>query len=170
MHTDSLGAMHELDEPGSAPRLREYDDWGELIEEHWNDGVEHALFTTYDALGRPLHREERAGASLVADSVYDSVYDVPVSSPLDISQDNVMGRLVEASSSSGSTFYSYDGLGRLAGKSYTSTDPDLAGAVLDEKNELHDDGSPKALHFHLPDNGNADERIEYASDSAGRVK
>src|ERR1044071_9628573 len=169
MHTDSLGAVHELVERGAVPRLREYDDWGELTKEHWNDGVEHALTTTYDALGRPLHREERSGASLVADSVYDYTYDVPQSSPLDIAEANLMGRLAATSSSSQSAFYSYDALGRLAVKTYSSTDGD-PGGILVEQSVLHDDGSPKELHFRLPDTGNADERIDYVSDSAGRLK
>src|SRR5262249_14937593 len=130
--SDSLGRVHELDELEAAPQIRTYSSWGDLLEVAWTDttttpAVEHKVDMRYDGLGLLQHSEERQNGSLDSATVHDYLYDLAASTPLVIDNENVLGRLAEASTPGGSVFMSYDGHGRLAARTYISNDAVDAG-------------------------------------------
>jgi YD repeat-containing protein len=64
-HFDTLGQMLELDEPGSAPQFRSYDNWGELTLTQWNDTTHHSVERS--AYDQPIRRARPLGASRGSD-------------------------------------------------------------------------------------------------------
>lgn len=168
---DSLGQMLELDEPDSAPRLNTYSRWGELVRTVRNapgnsSSTALAVVSRYDAFGRLVHSEQQTGGVADAATLNDYQYDQPVSVTPHLTPTNVLGRLAQASSPTGTTSFSYDSLGDLNGRVFT----DNAGGVYVEQHTTHGDGSPAALDLLLPDTAFADEHVDYLYDSAGRGK
>jgi len=179
-HYDSLGWLLEFDEPPSAPQFRSYDSWGELTQTQWCDNGSIAPCPTsdrrsilkYDALGRVIHSEDQTMNVVDAATVNDYTYDKPVtiSTPqTTLTTTNVLGRLVQATSPTSAIALSYDTLGRINAKAFTDTTVTPATVYL-EKHDIHGDGSEQTLHLQLPDTLFKDEKIDYAYDSAGRVR
>jgi RHS repeat-associated protein len=62
--------------------------------------------------------------------------------------------------------FSYDGLGRVNARTHV----DGINGIYIEKHGFHGDGSQAWLELNLPDNKFARERVDYAYDSAGRMR
>ncbi|HMG24733.1 MAG TPA: hypothetical protein VK607_25525, partial [Kofleriaceae bacterium] len=164
---DSLGQVLELDEPDSAPQLRTFSNWGELTSvKRTASGSTATLWvrSTYDAYSRLIHQEQSRNTAVDADTVMNYQYDAGVNLAPQVTPTNVLGRLAQASSPTGSTSFSYDAFGRINARVFT----DSQGGLYVEKHTAHDDGSPKFLDLLLPDTGYADEQVSYTYDSAGR--
>lgn len=165
---DSLGQLLRLTEPSSTPQERIYSDFGELKQVAWHPPVpeaSHAIYKSYDALGRLTYSEEQNEGVTDPETVNKYGYDIPGPSPL-INPTNVLGQLAIASGPTGDIVFSYDGLGRTNGRSYTDT----AQNVYVDRQGFHADGSPSWIELNLPDNNYQTERAEYAYDSAGRLR
>src|SRR5882757_6538903 len=170
-HTDSLGQVQELDEQGNAPQLNTYSNWGELREVRRNLTVAGAPVASvvakqYDALGRLIHSEQRDNGVVDPDTVNDYAYDQAVNAAPQVTATNLIGRLALASSPTGDMAFSYDSLGQMNARVFT----DGTGGMYIEKHGTHADGTPATLDLLLPDTGFVDEHVDYAYDSAGRMK
>jgi YD repeat-containing protein len=121
---------------------------------------------TYDALGRVLHGEEQSNGIADPETVNDYFYDQPVNVAPQVTPTFMLGRLALVTSPTGSTSFSYDGLGRINARIFT----DSGSSVYIEKHKLHTDGSPELLDLLLPDTTYVPERVSYAYDSAGRTR
>ena len=164
---DSLGQVLELDEPDSAPQFRTFSNWGELTSVKRNSfGSISTLWarSTYDAYSRLVHQEQSRDTAVDADTIMNYQYDAGVNLAPQVTPTNVLGRLAQASSPTGTASFSYDAFGRINARVFT----DNRGALYVEKHTAHDDGSPKFLDLFLPDTGYADEQVSYTYDSAGR--
>jgi RHS repeat-associated protein len=118
----------------------------------------------YDALGRMVHSEQQDNDVVVPETVNDYLYDQPVDLAPQLTATNVLGRLSQASSPTGTVSFSYDAFGQVNGRVFL----DLQGGMYVEKHTAHADGTPAALDLFLPDTGYADEHVDYRYDSAGR--
>ena len=170
-HYDSLGHVLELDEPDSAAQFRSYSNWGEPVQVQWCDATtspctDRRTLVSYDALGRLMHGEDRTGGAVDVDTVNDYTYDQPANFVNSLVPAHLLGRLASASWPTGRVSFSYDGLGRVDGLGFD----DAHGNTYVEKHTYHADGSPSELHLLLPDTGFKDERVDYAYDSAGRLR
>ena len=168
---DSVGQILQLQEPESAPQFNKYSDWGELIETQWTDttllpSVDRRLVSTYDALGRVTHREERNNGLPDPDTVNEYLYDLGVSVPPQVTPTYVLGRLAQAKAPTGEVFFSYDVFGRVNARAFT----DIQGDTYVEKTTIHADGAASVLEFDLPDTGYKQERVKYSYDSAARLR
>jgi RHS repeat-associated protein len=170
---DSLGQVLELHEPDNATQFRAYDSWGELTQTQWTDATaatpaDRRTITTYDALGRMTHAEDRTNDDVDAETVNDYSYDQPANSRTPpVTATNVRGRLAQATSPTSTTSFSYDGLGRINAEVFTDT---TTSKVYVEKHSFHGDGSPSALDLLLPDTQFKNEHVDYTYDSAGRSR
>jgi RHS repeat-associated protein len=170
-HYDSLGQVLEFDEPESAAQFRNYSNWSELMQVQWCDATtspctDRRTITSYDALGRITHSEDRINNLVDPATVNDYAYDQPATFVNLVTPTNVHGRLASASWPTGRVSFSYDGLGRVNARGFD----DGRGNNYIEKHTYHGDGSPSELHLLLPDNGFKDERVDYTYDSAGRLR
>lgn len=165
---DSIGQLLWLNEPSSAPQQRDYSDWGELTATTWYPTVAEptrGVAMAYDALGRLLSSVERDGG--VPDPATSSKYryDAPGSSPF-MTPTHVAGRLSSATTATSHVALSYDGFGRVDARSFT----DDTFTPYFERRRFHGDGSQASIELRLPDNAYQPERVDYAYDSAGRVR
>jgi RHS repeat-associated protein len=166
---DSLGQVLELSEPEAVPQHYSYSRWGELLEMHRTEpssGTVKRVVNRYDALGRVIHREQRNGDDVIAETVNDYFYDQAVTGIPQVQPTHVLGRLALATSPTGSEALGYDAFGRINARVFT----DNQGELYIEKHAFHGDGSPRTLDFLLPDAAFDLERITYQYDSAGRGK
>ena len=167
-HYDSLGRLLELDEPDAVPQVNTYSSWGELRQVHRATAAGGSLDTIkrYDALGRLTHSEEKQDGQTDPDpeTVNDYLYDQGVNVAPQVTPTNVIGRLTQATSPTGSISLSYDAFGSVNARVFTDTQ----GGTYVEKHAFHADGTRAALDLFLPDSGFADEHVDYQYDSAGR--
>jgi RHS repeat-associated protein len=165
---DSLGQILELDEPTSAPQTRTYSDWGELTAVTWSPvspEPKHSIINGYDALGRVTYSEEQNDGTTDPATYNKYSYDVPGTSPY-VTPANVGGRLASASGPTGNVVFSYDGFGNVNARSYTDVDSN----IYVEQQGFHGDGSQASITLQLPDNSYQPERLDYAYDTAGRMR
>jgi RHS repeat-associated protein len=166
-HHDSLGQLLQLDEPDSVPQHYTYSRWGELLQMHRtvaSTGAVKRVVNTYDALGRVIHREQRDGNDVIAETVNDYFYDQPIAGVPQVEPTHTLGRLALATSPTGSEAFSYDAFGRINARVFT----DNQGELYIEKHAFHGDGAPRSLDLLLPDAAFDPERVAYHYDSAGR--
>jgi RHS repeat-associated protein len=171
---DSLGQVLEFSEPDSATQIRTYDNWGELTQVQWSDATtspatDRRTMTTYDALGRKTHAEDRTNNVVDAETVNSFQYDQPVNNTTPpVTATNVLGRLSKATSPTSTVSFSYDGLGQVNAEVFTDK---ITNEVYVEKVASHADGSPLALDLLLPDTQFTKiEHVDYTYDSAGRTR
>jgi len=164
---DSLGQVTSLSEPTNATQTRAYDSWGELKTVEWHPATEpvHGIQITYDSLGRTLASYEENNHVLDPLTVNTYAYDSPGASAR-ITPLNVKGRLAMASSPTEDIVLGYDGLGHVNARSFT----DLNNVEYVEEQGVHADGSQAFIQLRLPDDGYAAERVDYAYDSASRLR
>ena len=165
---DSMGQLLWLNEPSSAPHRRDYSDWGELTDTTWYPTLAEptrGVAMAYDALGRLLSSVERNGG--VPDPATSSTYryDAPGSSPFMIPT-HLAGRLSSATTAASHVVFSYDGFGRVDARSFS----DDAYTPYFERHGFHGDGSQAWIEVRMPDNAYQGERVDYAYDSAGRMR
>jgi RHS repeat-associated protein len=173
---DSLGQVLELHEPDSAVQFRSYDNWGAMTQVQWNDTTtasptDRRTIVAYDALGRTVHTEDRTNNVVDADTVNDYLYDQPVNftTPVVIS-DNVLGRLSQARSPTGTVAIGYDGFGRVDTNVFTDSTVNPAKVYVSTQTYL-DDGSLDIHSLRLPDTDFLKrETVKYTYDSAGRTR
>jgi RHS repeat-associated protein len=185
---DSFGQLVELDEPYSAPQFRGYSSWGELQQTYHarfdpqspfsdptgTDVIDIGdanttlinLVNRYDALGRLVHSEQQNNGVADPDTVNDYAYDQAVTVAPQVTPTNMLGRLAQATSPTGTVSFSYDAFGRPNARVFT----DNSGGSYIEKHTFRGDGAPTDLDLFLPDTGFADEHVHYVYDSAGRGK
>src|SRR5262249_54309415 len=148
---------------------RTFDDFGELIRVDWAATSAGPPFSSivhqYDALGRLVHSEEQNNSVADAATLKDYAYDTGVVTP-QVTPTNVLGRLARASAPTGDVVFSYDAFGNANAKNFR----DSGGTAYVEKHTFHGDGSPVSLELDLPDTGYTAERVNYAFDSAGRLR
>lgn len=164
---DSLGQVLALSEPASAPQTRTYSDFGELKEVTFTPPLpepRHTLVTTYDVLGRVIGAEERNGGVTDPATRYSYIYDTPSSSPL-VDPTALLGRLSLAKGPTGDVGFSYDAFGRVNARTFFD-----AGTVYVEQQGFRANGSQAWVQLQLPDNNYVAERVDYAYDSAGRLR
>ena len=94
-------------------------------------------------------------------TVNDYVYDQGVSIAPQVTPTNVMGRLAQATSPTGSISLSYDMYGSVNARVFT----DAQGGTYVEKHAMHADGTRASLDLFLSDTGFADEHVDYQYDS-----
>jgi hypothetical protein len=161
--------MTRLEQPGVAPQAVTFNSWGQVTQVQWCDDPSLApcpitkdrrIITQYEARGRVVHSEDQAGGQTVPGSVLNYHYD---HSP------NGIGQLDTAFWPTGELVFGYDTLGRVNVRSFFDTTVSPLGQYV-ESHEFHDDGSEKTLHLFLPDNAFRNEKVDYAYDTAGRVK
>ena len=178
-HTDSLGRVTKLEEPGVAPQTRIFDSWGEVTQVQWcNDlgtascppGQDRVSLIQYDAMGRVTHREDKAGGQTVPETVSDFSYDANSSAIEGVPRNNVLGRLASAIWATGQEWFTYDDLGRVNSRTFVDTTVTPNPPHHYEIHEFHDDGSEKTLHLAIQDTNKEDEQVNYDYDSAGRIK
>ncbi len=168
---DSLGQVTQWQDPESAAQFISYSNWGEPLEVRWVDAtvspsVTRQVLSAYDALGRVTHREERNNGATDADSVFDYFYDVGTTVVPQVVPTHVKGRLARAKAPTGDVYFSYDLFGRVNARVFT--DPQLTKYV--EKTTFFGDGAPRTLQFFLPDTSFLPEQVDYAYDSAARLR
>jgi len=166
---DSLGQLLELNEPETATKYLAYSDWGELLEVQSTDtttNTDHRLVTRYDALGRRIYQEERNNGVTDPDTINEYFYDVGVSVAPQVTPTYVLGRLAQVKAPTGEAYFSYDAFGRVNARTFT----DPTANIYIEKSTFHGDGARSALEFYLPDTGFNQETVEYAYDSAARLR
>lgn len=168
---DSFGQLLQWQEPESAVQSARFDDWGELAEVSWTDTTatpvaHHTVRSSYDALGRILHHEERSNGVVDPETVNDFFYDTGKSPTSLVTPTYVLGRLARIQGPTGDVFFSYDALGRQDTRTFTDNDD----TVYVEKSLFHADGSLAALEFYLPDTGFQREWAEYTYDSANSLR
>jgi RHS repeat-associated protein len=157
-----------LSEPSNAPQSRTYDSWGELKKVEWHPTSPepvHGIEMTYDSLGRTLASYEENNYVLDPLTVNTYTYDTAAVSTR-ITPTYVLGRLAKASSPTEDIVFSYDELGNVNARSFT----DLNDVDYVEQQGFHADGSQAWIQLQLPDNGYANERVEYDYDSASRLR
>jgi RHS repeat-associated protein len=164
-HYDSFGRVLELDEPDAVPQINTYSSWGELLQVHRATAaaVNLDVRRRYDALGRVTHSEEQRNGVVDAETVNDYLYDQGVNVAPQVTPTNMIGRLAQATSPTGSISLSYDAFGRVNARVFTDTQ----GGTYVEKHAVHANGILAALDLFLPDSGFADEHVDYQYDSAG---
>jgi RHS repeat-associated protein len=174
----STGQLTQLQEPGLLPQYRSYDSWGDLSNVSWTDFSEAATPSRvtsyhYDPLGRLASSSMQDVDSATGESTPDPegavsyAYDVPLTSgPTgnQVTPTNVLGRLAQATWSTGSVALSYDYAGRSNARVFNAD-----GQFAIDKHTYHADGTLSALDYQLFDNGFRDEHFDYAYDSAGRT-
>gem|GEM_PF-1237131 len=172
---DSLGRLLELREPDAAPQVRSYDSWGSLTQTQWLDTTttpptDKRVVHRYDPLNRLVHSEERVDQVVDSETVADFQYDLPdtLASPA-WTGSFVLGRLAKATWAAGAVSFGYDGLGRMNARVYRDRTR-APSAVYLEKHRFHDDGAQASLKFLLPDTAYALEHVDYAYDSARRLR
>jgi len=165
---DTLGQTLHMTEPASAPQDRVYSNWGELKSTTWSPTApepKHSIVSVYDALGRLVSSEEQNGGSTDPATVNKYSYDHAATAPF-ISPTNVLGRLASASTPTDTVALSYDGFGNVTGRSYT----DVSSSAYVEEQGFHADGSQSWVQLRLPDATYVPERMDYAYDTAGRLR
>ena len=147
------------------PQINTYSSWGELLQVHRATAAAVNLDVRgrYDALGRLTHSEEQRNGVVDAETVNDYLYDQGVNVAPQVTPTNMVGRLAQATSPTGSISLSYDAFGRVNARVFTDTQ----GGTYVEKHAVHADGTRAALDLFLPDSGFADEHVDYQYDSAG---
>jgi RHS repeat-associated protein len=179
-HYDSLAWMTRLEEPGVAPQTRTFDTWGEVTTVQWCFDSSEApcptqdrrTVTSFDGRGRVFHSADLTDSSgqlqPVPQTVRDFHYDTNSAAIGGIPRNNVRGRLATATWPTGLERFTYDDFGRVNSRTYVDTTV-TPNPHNYEIHEFYADGSEKALHLQLQDTNKADERVNYAYDSAGRV-
>jgi RHS repeat-associated protein len=163
---DSLGQVMQVSEPGTADRLFDYSDWGEITTTRWMDGlIEKSVVSQFDAASRLVHKEERIGGVQDPATVSDFTYDVPASPSPMLQPTFLRGRLSAATSASGITAFSYDALGHMNARAFK----DELGVYINQSS-YHSNGDLAALTFRLPDSGYAPETVSYTYDSAVHLR
>jgi RHS repeat-associated protein len=168
--SDSLGRVLMVEEPGASPRTNRYDSWGNQVATTWHDdGIIHALTTTYDGFGRPLRsvettKDEDEQEASEARLFFQFAYDRPSGDPNHLSATNLLGRLSHARSPAQAVFFGYDGLGNVQAVSRVGD----AGLRHAETYTYRVDGSIQTMAFHLPDSDEP-ETVRYQFDSAQRI-
>lgn len=166
-HYDSFGRVVGKQEPEGAFQSNSYDSWGASTATWWIDqGTEHRIVATYDALGRVSHKEERNAGVTDADTVNDYVYDASLAVGPEVTPTNVLGRLAKATAATGSVYYSYDAFGAVNAETHV----DEGGARYVQKTTAHANGTVAALDLYLPDTGYTQEHVDYTYDSASRAQ
>lgn len=166
---DSQSRVIELTEPSSAPQSRTYSNWGDLLKIEWTPPapeLKHSVNYSYDALGRLLHAEERNDGVTDPETIFTYEYDYSRYSPL---ADNnfTLGRLAYANTSQGTEYlFGYDALGNVNAQTYIDTDD----TPYSEQSTFHADQSIASITLALPDNGYDGERVDYAYDTAARLR
>jgi hypothetical protein len=151
----------------ASPRHSSPQHWGELIKVHRvtaSPASNLDVVKRYDGLGRVIHSEEQRDGVVDAETVNDYLYDHAVNIAPQVRPINVVGKLAQAISPTGSVSFGYDLFGNINARVFT--DPE--GGAYVEKHTFHADGTRAALDLFLPDTGFADEHVDYRYDSAGR--
>lgn len=152
----------------SAPQEREYSDWGELKSVTWTPAVpepKHRTVSTYDAFGRVTSTYEDNDGLVDPATLNKFTYDVGVSEPY-LTPTNTTGRLTSATTPTDMVALSYDGYGRVNARTFTDT----SGGTYAEQQTFHGDGSQASIQLQLPDAMYVPERMDYAYDTAGRLR
>ena len=119
-HTDSLGQVTMLEQPGVAAQTRSFDSWGELTQVQWCNDLgtapcrpdqDRVSLIQYDALGRMTRREDKAGGQTVPETVSDFSYDANSSAIEGVPRNNMLGHLASAIWATGQEWFTYDAFG-----------------------------------------------------------
>ena len=167
LERNSLGQIVTRREPGLSPVHYTYDEWGHITQQVWTDGGrERVIESQFDAFGRLLVREMRAGvgggaAQVEHRSTY--TYDHHTGDPAQ-PVSPLLGRMSSASTNGSGSFFAYDEFGRQKSVVYRATGDD-ASYRLDQTFAV--EGYLEALRFELP---GIDEIVRYERDSAGRPR
>ena len=168
-HLDSLGQLLLLQDPESAPRFFDYSDWGELLDEHWTDNTtlpstDRQLLNQYDGLGRLTHREERNNDATDPETMNEYLYDVGVSAVHRCLRRmfwaDWLGRHPQAKSTSVMTHWDASTRKFSPTQRRTTTLRKRHSAVTVRLRNS----------FYLPDTNFTEERVDYAYDSAARLR
>ncbi len=151
-------------------RTNTYSNFGELQSVAWSDTTvtpvrNVSINYTYDALSRIKTSSETYGGTLVPNTSHSWSYDTDTGSP-HLQSKYALGRLTRTSSELGQMIVSYDKLGHLDARTFV----DAGGVPYHEKAIHRLDGSMSRLELRLSDNAYAPEVIDYAYDSANRLR
>jgi len=159
----------EWSEPETATKYFKYSNRGELLEVQWNDtttNTDHRLVSKYDALGRVTYRDERNNGVTDPDTINEYLYDMGASVAPQVTPTYVLGRLAQVQAPTGKVYFSYDSFGRMNARTFT----DMNANMYVEKSTFRGDGALSTLEFYLPDTAFNRELVEYAYDTAGKVR
>ncbi|MBI4510125.1 MAG: RHS repeat-associated core domain-containing protein [Deltaproteobacteria bacterium] len=167
---DSLGRTLEIAEPATSTRFREYDEWGNVIKESWQDtspSQARVSSTMFDGFGRPTRvtvSRPSDGTQREESAAYE--YDTPRDEALQ-GRTGFLGRLSKATDGLQEAYFTYDRAGNVRKTTWRNSGD---GRLVRQAADSGPAGHLLELGFARPFQDDINERARYEYDSAARLR